>query len=130
MKNNKWVRVMFDYSSSGLWHEDLIMMSPEELPVTVDLSERIKKWVAIYDKHSWEEDVLSQKLNTNKESKSKLAQLQALCIEHFNTGVMLAVEIKKQLPDWTVMVYNDNPDILQLPRDLRLNSEITADFNY
>lgn len=130
MTEEKWVRVMFDYSSSGLWEKSGCMMDEDDLPVTPELKERLKAWVSTYDKHSWEAQSMSQdiadSIDFSDEAFTRLDELDKLCKEDFKEGVLIAVDIKAQLPDWTVKIFNHGS--LDLPEDNNFNSEITADF--
>lgn len=130
MTEEKWVRVMFDYSSSGIWEKSGCMMDDEDLPVTLELRERISKWVRLYDSHAWEAQSLSQNLEDeidfSDETFTRLDELTKLCEDDFNEGVKIAIEIKSQLPDWTVKIFNHG--MVDLPEDNHYNSEILADF--
>lgn len=134
MINEKWVRVMFDYSSSGLWEEGGCMMEPSDLPVTQELKSKINSWVNLYDKHEWEAESINMKYDGETEfsddDKNRLNELDILCEEDFKKGILLAIEIKAQLPDWTVKVFNNSYGILSLPEDENFNSEITSNFKF
>ena len=127
--NENWVRIMFDYCSSGLWEEGGANMDDSDIPITEDLKARIIAWHILYDKHSWQ----MQKMEGYGVKKQSLwlgdkivryKELEALCLADFLEGVRIAVEVKKQLPHWTVKVYNNYQGILMLPQDNRHNSEI------
>ena len=134
MINEKWVRVMFDYSSSGLWEESGCMMEPSDLPVTQELKSKINSWVNLYDKHEWESESINMKYDGETEfsddDKNRLNELDILCEEDFKKGILLAIEIKAQLPDWTVKVFNNSYGVLSLPEDENFNSEITSNFKF
>ena len=132
MIEEKWVRVMFDYCSSGLWEKSGCMMDEDDLPVTSDIKARLKQWVSIYDKHSSESQVMNRNIEDSidfsEETFSRLDELVKLCEDDFREGISIAMAIKAQLPDWTVKVFNHSSGILNLPEDNHFNSEITSDF--
>ena len=43
------VKVMADYSTTGLWCEECGVLEHKDLALTEDLSARIARWVAAYD---------------------------------------------------------------------------------
>lgn len=79
----KWVRVMADYSSDGIWGKDGAGECLDDLPVSAELKKRLAAWQRQFDDEALSEPEFS--------------------IE----GLLIAQEIKKTLPDWTV-VYFDN----------------------
>ncbi len=124
---DNWVRIMFDYCSSGLWDWDGTNMDKSEVPISDELKARITVWLKVFDEHSWEMQSLEgydgDRLLTLEEE-TRYKELEELCLEDFRESVRIAVEVKKQIPEWTVKVFNHSNGILMLPQDERRNSEI------
>ena len=88
MVESKWVRILADYCADPLWGPDGSMESLEDLPVSQDLRARLETWEEWYD-------------------------LQSLDNPEFDAaafgraGLELAREVKAQLPDWTVVYFDE-----------------------
>ena len=94
---SKYVRLMADYCSSGVWDEDGINVSLDSLPIHFWLKTMITQWQAKYDRESFENDEFD--------------------IETFaKHGYALAVKIKQNLPDWTVMYFDESKAQSNLPK--------------
>ena len=90
MTEAKWVRIMADYSADPLWGPDGTMRYLDDLPVTQELRQRLRDWEGVFDRH--DEFTPSAPFDTAGFSK---------------TGRELACEVKQQLPDWTVVYYDE-----------------------
>lgn len=130
--DEKYVRVMFDYSSSGLWQKNGVMAGENWLPISKPLEDRIKNWVHAYDRDAWKHMSLSDKLEQEKNPHPpeviQLDKLSQACIEHYKEQVRIAIAIKKELPGWTVIIYNEEDMDIGLPIDKHNNSEIKSGF--
>lgn len=109
LADSKYVRIMLDHCSTGLWNIKGYNVDEEELPVTSDLIVRIKAWQCIFDNIDW---------HTNSAEHSEV--YKNLCYEN----LAIAIAVAKQLPDWTIVIYNDGE--FDLPRCDRRNSRITS----
>ena len=84
---SKYVRLMADYCSSGVWDENGTNIDIDDLPAHFWLKQMISAWQAIYDVHSLNEDF---DVKTFSEQ-----------------GYALAVKLKQSLPDWTVEYFDE-----------------------
>lgn len=84
---NKWVRVMTDYCADPVWDKDGCNAPIEDLPVSDDLRSRLSVWEDWFDL---------------RHSDSPIPNYE----EFVDTGFRLAAEVKRQLPEWTV-IYHD-----------------------
>lgn len=107
--DSKFVRIMPDHCSSGVWNIRGSNVDEEDLPVTPALITRIKEWQRVFDTTDW---------YTN--SAERTETYREICYEN----LAIAVEVARQLPDWTVVIYNGGE--FDLPRDDRSNSVVTG----
>lgn len=92
-ESDKWVRVMADHSSDGFWQRDGVMMSDTDLPISAALLERHRAWCVWFD---------------NQDESFDVAGFSA-------EGLALAKAIKIELPDWTVLYFDESK--IDLKRD-------------
>ena len=85
----RWVRVMADYSSDGLWAFDGAMMLREDLPISPLLAARHERWCDRYESDDYERD----------DDAFDVAEFAA-------EGLEIARAIKDELPDWTVVYFD------------------------
>lgn len=90
----KWVRIMCDDCSDGVWNQEGEDDTPEDLPILQSLRDEILAWAAEYDQIFRDEH--------ERDFKVDEPRLRAFGAE----GLRLAQEVKRQLPDWTV-IYHD-----------------------
>jgi hypothetical protein len=98
MTEAKWVRIMCDYSADPLWGPDGAMNYLEDLPVTPDLRQRLFDWEKIYDMQDIGAETPSYDV-----------------AEFSRTGLELAREVKRQLPDWTIIYFDEEAFSGKLP---------------
>jgi hypothetical protein len=91
---DKWVRVMADYSSDGLWERDGCMMGREDLPISPELAARHEAWCR------WYED---SEFFMAESERTRPFDLAAFSAE----GLSIAKAIKAELPDWTVIYFDE-----------------------
>jgi hypothetical protein len=92
---DKWVRVMADHSSDGLWDRDGVMFGAEDLPVSNGLSQRLAAWCLQYEDNT---DYLPDDHPDRK----------PFNYAPFATdGREIALAIKAELPDWTVIYFDE-----------------------
>jgi hypothetical protein len=101
---------MPDHCSSGVWNINGSNVDEEDLPVTPDLITRIKAWQRKFDMTDWY-------IN----SKERDDAYREIVMEN----VAIAIEVAKQLPDWTVVMYNGGE--VSLPILKHHNSIVTGD---
>jgi hypothetical protein len=88
---DNWVRVLADSCADGVWNILGEGCAADELPVTPELVARIRAWQADYDaRFDLDEDVTS-------------AEIGAFSAE----GAQIARELKRQLPGWTVVYFDE-----------------------
>ncbi len=91
LMKDKWIRVMCDYSAEGLWDRDDCAASVNELPIPDALRQRLLKWQEWHDIHDYNEKPPIE------------IDWKAFSAE----GLAIAREIKKTLPDWTVIYFDE-----------------------
>ena len=89
-----WVRVMAEYSSDGLWSRDGLMMSRRDLPVSRALRERHAEWCLWYEQSEF---------FFGPEQRTAVFDVEAFAAE----GLAIARAVKAELPDWTVVYYDE-----------------------
>lgn len=103
-----FIKVMFDYSSSGLWLKGGTNVDGEDLPLSQELRDKVEYWVRGYDSAISKLDNLTYYLENNEATEALETAQQKLteaCEYYFWLGVERAIEIKKELPHWCVVVY-------------------------
>jgi hypothetical protein len=53
LSDDKWVRVMNDHCSTGIWAKDGCNVDEDELPVTDELKVRLRNWCISFDRQDW-----------------------------------------------------------------------------
>lgn len=94
MDNPKWIRVMADYSSTGIWAKSGGSADIEDLPVSAALHARLAAWCAWYERNDDYLPPEEQKANFD------YAGFAA-------EGLAIAKAVKAELPDWTVVYYDE-----------------------
>lgn len=92
---HKWVRIMCDYCADGVWAKGGGGMSVEDLPVPDHLRERLRGWQALFESYDTA-DVHDRGEKTSIDWKA-----------FDETGLAIAIDIKKYLPDWTVVFHSE-----------------------
>lgn len=98
----KWVRVMGDYSSTGIWHWQGYEMDPDDLPVPADIKARLASWAARYHgaHDSWRDG--------DADNFAALQEDDRYLRAYSDEGLSLARAIKACLPDWTVVYFDED----------------------
>ncbi len=86
---------MADYSSTGIWDENGYNVALDDLPVDNELRKRIVSWTNEYEKC---EDYLPA------DQRSRVFDVYGFTEE----GLSIAKSIKTQLPDWTVIYFDES----------------------
>lgn len=95
----RWIRVMCDYSADGVWARNGAATLPAFLPISIALTARILAWQEVYETFEpWEVEV----------DPVKWAAWAA-------EGLAIAIDMKRQLPDWTVVYHDDTRGPPQTP---------------
>jgi len=86
----QYVKLMADYSSSGLWDINGVMMDSTSLPISETLRSAIDAWCGDYEDSQFflappDRDVVFDRITFNQ------------------AGAMLAERIQNELPLWTVV---------------------------
>jgi hypothetical protein len=90
----KWVRVLADYSTEGIWYQDGCPASADALPVSDALRVRLLAWSLAYEDC---EDYLPADRRTAPGFD---------IATHAAEGLEIAKAIKRELPDWTVIYFD------------------------
>jgi hypothetical protein len=85
-KPPRWVRVMADYGSAGLWDHDGAPLNPNRLPLSPKLRERLARWCVRFQR-SFEREI----------------DLDTFAAE----GRAIARAVKTELPDWSIVYFDD-----------------------
>lgn len=91
----KWVRIMCDFSADGVWDKEGCCCDADDLPVPADLIARIRAWQAKYEYEAptpASEDYVPGSFDDRAFSREGLAIAQA---------------VKRALPDWTVIYFDE-----------------------
>jgi hypothetical protein len=88
----RWVKVMADYSSTGLWDSNGANAEEDFVPMSAALKARLHAWCLWYEKN---EDYLD-----TPESIFDYVSFSA-------EGLAVAKAIKAELPDWTVVYFDE-----------------------
>ena len=92
----KWVRVMCDFAAEGLWAKDGAGISMDELPLSREIKQRLLEW------QDWfERDCEAYLPPEKRESNFDTAAFS-------KEGLEIARAIKSELPDWTVIYFDEN----------------------
>ena len=84
---HRWVRVMTDYCADPVWDKNGFNADVMDLPVSAELQDSLRAWEDWFD---------------NRASNSPIPNF-----EQFNLlGFRMAVEVKRQLPDWVVFFFD------------------------
>jgi hypothetical protein len=90
----KWIRLMADHSSTGIGLSDGAMAEPDELPVSSHLHARIETW------SGWYENSQSYMFPNER---TIVFDYKSFSLE----GLGIARAIKAELPDWTVVYFDE-----------------------
>jgi hypothetical protein len=83
----RWVRIMCDYSADGVWHKDGCGDDADQLPIEKTLIDRIRRWQDWYETGLRDADF----------------DVKAFSAE----GLSIARAVKEFLPDWTVIYFDE-----------------------
>lgn len=91
----KYIKLMAEYCSSGLWDENGFCLDIDSLPIHFWLKRMIGDWQAEYDRLSFSTvEGIPYGANFDIESFSK-------------RGYALAIKLKQNLPDWEIEYYDE-----------------------
>ena len=94
---DKWVSVMADYSSDGLWCQDGVMMDRADLPISSELAEKHAAWCQRFEASEF---YLSEE------------ERQSFDVAVFaEDGLEIARAIKAELPEWSVFYFDERKSI-------------------
>ncbi len=97
----KWVRIMADYCATAFWARSGGNAGWDFVPVSPDLLAELAVWAYIFDWHDpFDED-----------EHRKLPSWWSA------TGLALAKRVKAELPDWTVVYFDDTKVADGVPRE-------------
>jgi hypothetical protein len=107
MIEDKWVRVMCDFSAEGLWRSDGASIDSSEIPISQGLKDRLRAWQDNYEKNC--------EVYLPPSEQKRHLDLKAFSDE----GREIARAIKAELPDWTVVYFDEakRPDIYSPGQD-------------
>jgi len=90
----KKIKVMPDFTSSGIWNDKTgVMIDYEDLPISKQLANEFENWITFYD------DCFEEDFTTFKPGKSK---------EMNEIGMKLAKKLKEELPNYEISFWEEN----------------------
>lgn len=95
MPDEKWVRVMCDFSAEGVWAKDGAGIGMDELPISREIKQRLLEWQEWFERDNENYLPPSQRTTT--------FDVAAFSKE----GLEIAKAIKAELPDWTVVYFDE-----------------------
>ncbi|MBS0961217.1 hypothetical protein [Acetobacter thailandicus] len=93
LADEKWVRIMSEYGCEGIWHRDGCPAFADELPVSEGLRERLLAWAQRYDDYDFPPEEHSTPFDMETFARDGLEIVRA---------------IKAELPDWTVIYFDES----------------------
>lgn len=90
----KWLRIMCDYSAEGVWNHRGAATSLAAYPISDALAARILAW------QNWYECMLGDLTGAARWN-------DFFGMDFSEAGRMLAQAVKQELPDWTVVYFDD-----------------------
>lgn len=112
LKREKWVRIMCEFSANGVWDKQGYARHFDEMPISADLKSMIAGWQEWYE-------------HSEHSAMTRWFDAQA----HAAFGLFIARLVKRQLPDWTVIYFDEaaqGAKSLGMSRD-RFEYEINID---
>jgi hypothetical protein len=91
---DNYIKLMADYTSTGLWDIRGRSVDPSYLPVSDELHERIARWTDAYELN---DDYLPEEFRSGKFN----------TLQFSNEGANIARSIKIELPHWTVTYFDE-----------------------
>lgn len=89
--NDTWVRILCDFAAEGVWNRDGSAGLVDDLPVSPSLKKRITAWQDTYEAiYRWDR-------------KPSIQELTSFAGE----GLEIARDVKRQLPHWTVVYFDE-----------------------
>lgn len=95
----KWVRVMCEWACEGLWDKGGLPRGIDELPVSDGLQARLMAWQERYEVLAAEEE--------NDLDASPPIRDRSRWVAFSADGLKIAQDVKRELPDWTVMYHDE-----------------------
>ena len=93
LADEKWARIAAEYGGTCVWYRNGVGTCTEELPINPGLIQALDGWCAWYDCDC--EDGIPPASRDPALNFSESA--------HRSAGLVLATEVKRQLPDWTIV---------------------------
>ncbi|MCJ8353227.1 hypothetical protein [Novacetimonas hansenii] len=93
LMDEKWVRIMGEYGCEGVWHRDGCATCADELPISEGLRAQLLSWAKRYDDYDFP-----------PEKDSPPFDMAAFAQD----GLEIARAIKAELPEWTVIYFDES----------------------
>lgn len=90
---DKYIKIMADYSSTGLWDRDGMMLELDEVPLPFWWVPKFKRWTEWYEEN---DDYMEDSIVDFQYQKFAAA------------GEDLATQLAKVLPDWQIWYFNEH----------------------
>jgi hypothetical protein len=98
MFKNKWVRIMAEHGSDGVWHQGGGAADSDDLPISEALKKRLAFWNFEYGKTI--DPILTERMGEEP------FDVVAFSAE----GLALANAIKTEAPDWTIEYFDESKE--------------------
>lgn len=95
----KWVKVMAEYGTCGLWKDKKHEYRVVDVPLSAEILSRLKAWCEWYEKNDW------------------LLLSNFPWVAFGEEGLEIAKLIKAELPDWTVIYFDESAALLSSSQD-------------
>lgn len=110
----RWVRIMCDFSAEGVWHQNGAAGSLDGLPLSVGLQAMIRGWQAWYELSDLSDAASTEVFDV---------------ATHAAFGLCISRMVERELPAWTVVYHDEGRAAGWQPGQRRgaLEYEITLD---
>lgn len=93
LADEKWARIAADHGGTCVWYRNGVGTCTDELPVDAGLIHALEGWCAWHN-CDCEEEI---------PARARDPALRFSRAAHRSAGIVLACEVKRQLPDWTIV---------------------------
>jgi hypothetical protein len=103
MSDDKYIRIMADYCADACWDRDGASTSLDDYPLSEETKVRLREWQWFYDAFNQDYD---------PEAKDTFPYKQ---FEFW--GRVLALQVKRELPDYEVMYLGSHLELIEEPKE-------------
>ncbi len=107
LAEHKWVRIMTDYCANPVWAKVGGNADLDDLPVDAALKARLRDWADTFEGMSSDEPFEE-------------------CDAFIAEGFAIALDVKRALPDWTVVYHDPDRYEFKVENDFAITDEMLA----